>query len=149
MKILEVAGYNKPKAGIIPYYFDQQGNLYMKFMVPSNSAYGGTAFQISKGRVDPGEDARTAAVREGKEESGLKSTNIKTVQKLTTLTVTGLDATYELSIYVAEVKNPNDFAQPHYETGKTEWLTLQDFEIKGRKSQLAIIQLAHKQLSRK
>ena len=52
MKINELALTSK--AGVIPYYFNEQGNLMMMFMTPSNPAYGGNLYQIAKGRVDQG-----------------------------------------------------------------------------------------------
>ena len=65
MQIDEVA--LTQKAGIIPYYIDEDGIPMMMFMVPSNPNYGGTEYQIAKGHIDKGETHYKAAIREGKE----------------------------------------------------------------------------------
>ena len=59
------------RAGTIPYHIDESSTIRMLFMKPSDSTFGGDAYQIGKGRVEDGEDHRSAALREAKEELGL------------------------------------------------------------------------------
>jgi len=129
----------KQKAGVIPYYINEEGKPVMMFMVPSNPKYGGSQFQIAKGRVEPGENLQQGAVREAEEELGLIESNIKQIKSLGTSTLTGLDETYLLTVFIAEIKNPTHFGQPHYETGKREWLTLEQFRSVGRANQLPVV----------
>jgi hypothetical protein len=42
------------RAGTIPYIIED-GEVKMMFMRPSNSEYGGDAFQLAKGKVEDGE----------------------------------------------------------------------------------------------
>jgi 8-oxo-dGTP pyrophosphatase MutT (NUDIX family) len=130
------------KAGIIPYYYDKDGTLMMLFMTPSNPAYGGNKSQIAKGHVDKGEDIETAAFREGVEELGLVTNNIKHSQKLTSQIITGEDDTYSLTVYVAEIVDPQAFKKTDFETGSRKWLTAQQFAAAGRSNQNAIVQYA-------
>lgn len=141
MRIAEVA--EKQKAGIIPYFVNKEGVARMLFMIPSNPAYGGSHPQIAKGSIDPGEDTATAAMREGMEELGLQHSNIVAVRSVGTERITGLDETYSLSLFAAKVKNPGQFSQPHYETGKRVWLSAEEFSKVGRKSQAALVKKAY------
>jgi 8-oxo-dGTP pyrophosphatase MutT (NUDIX family) len=127
------------KAGVIPYYHGEEGIL-MLFMKPSNPNYGGNKFQIAKGNIDPGEDAQTAALREGSEELGLIPSNIVKIEKMAEQSLTGDDGSYIITVYAAEVKDPGSFAKPHYETAATKWMTLDEFRAIGRLSHLSIVQ---------
>ena len=140
MKINELALTSK--AGVIPYYFNEQGNLMMMFMTPSNPAYGGNLYQIAKGRVDQGEQVQQAAFREGEEELGLNADNIANMLHVASGVIKGDDDTYILSVFAAEVKDPKAFGKPHYETGKRAWMTAKAFETKGRQNHLALVQRA-------
>jgi 8-oxo-dGTP pyrophosphatase MutT (NUDIX family) len=130
----------RQKAGIIPYVRDEDG-IKMLFMKPSNAAYGGSQFQIAKGNIDPGEDTKTAAIREGVEELGLRPANIVKLKKITSQRLTGLDETYIITVYAAEVADPTAFGSPHYETSKTKWMTADEFRATGRLSQVGIVQM--------
>lgn len=141
MRIVEVE--EKQKAGVIPYYTNKDGEVRMLFMIPSNPAYGGSFPQIAKGSIDPGEDIATAAMREGEEELGLQHSNIVVLKAVGTERITGLDESYNLSLFVAKVKVPNKFAQPHFETGKRVWLSIEEFNQIGRKSQAPLVQKAY------
>lgn len=121
----------KVKAGIIPWLIED-GEMKMMFMIPSDPKYGGPNPQIAKGGVDPGENTRSAAIREGFEELGLLPKNILQVTKIVTVSLTGLDESYPMTIYAARVKNKNNFVTPHFETGRTMWLTNDEFQATGR-----------------
>lgn len=131
----------KHKAGIIPYYKDEIGDIKMMFMKPSNAKFGGSQFQIAKGNIDPGEVPSQAALREGEEELGLQESNIYTMKKLTSQRITGMDETYLLSVFAVLVHDPEAFGKPHYETGSTTWMSVDEFRAVGRLNQLSIVQL--------
>lgn len=122
------------RAGMIPYLIED-GEVKMMFMKPSETLYGGDQLQLCKGVVEEGEDNRTAALREGGEELGLKSENIESITELGNF----LGRT---TVYVAKVKNDHDFDEPHYETAATGWLTCDGFMKVGRELHKEIVQLA-------
>jgi len=122
------------RAGMIPYLIED-GEVLMMFMKPSETLYGGDQFQLCKGVVEDGEDNRTAALREGAEELGLRQEN--------TLSVTELgNFLGRTTVYVAKVKNKEEFDTPHYETDEVIWLTCDQFMKVGRDLHKDIVQLA-------
>lgn len=127
------------KAGIVPYYFDEN-NVFVYLMIPSDPAYGGSSPQIAKGRVDPGESAQQTAIREGEEELGLKPTNIKSITLGWSGNTQGMLDSHAMVVYIAEVVNPRNFGKPHYETGWAGWLPAQEALNKCRTSQKHILQ---------
>lgn len=115
------------RSGVIPYYIDDDNEIQMYFMKPSDPKFGGPDFQLAKGRIDDGEDAERTALREGEEELGLKSENIRYHQFV------GNHYFNEThTVYIARIKDPNNFNTPCYETGETRWMTPQQFEDDGR-----------------
>lgn len=132
------------KAGLIPFFRRADGTVIMQFMVSSDARYGGAAPQISKGNIDPGEDVMTAALREGYEELGLKESNILTsTMRLVHEGLFELKSTsYDMTIFAVEVQNLSDFADPHYETAYTVWLTREQFAKYGRKQHRELVEKA-------
>ena len=132
MKLNEVfQPKNKPKekkarAGVYPVYTDESGQTYVYMMVPSDPAYGGSKPQMGKGGIDKGETAEQAALREGHEELGLRLDNIDKVYLLKQEKITGLDAFYNLTVYVAEVKDKDNFDPHGYEASWTGWVEIED-----------------------
>ena len=128
------------KVGCIPYVRRDNGDIAYLFMVPSDPQYGGTRPQIAKGNVDAGENLKQAGLREAKEELGLIESNIIS----TKLVWQGrpLPQRYDMSVYVCEIRDVNKFDQPHFETGSTHWLTLEQFKVSGRGSHLPAVQAA-------
>lgn len=124
------------RAGIIPYIYNSYGELTFMFMRPSDPTYGGSDWQIAKGRVEDDDDNISTAIREGAEELGLKESNIDTITELGVF----LGRT---SVFICKVYNTTDFNPFHYETGDTEWLTLDEFEHVGRELHYPIVQTAH------
>lgn len=122
------------RAAMIPYLIEN-GEVYMMFMKPSETLYGGDQFQLCKGVVEEGEDYRTAALREGAEELGLREENILSVTELGNF----LGRT---TVYVAKVKDRTSFDFPHYETDETVWLSCDQFLKVGRDLHKDIVQLA-------
>jgi 8-oxo-dGTP pyrophosphatase MutT (NUDIX family) len=143
MEMVEIK--NRRKSGVIPFYKDDAGVIRMLFMVPSDPYYGGPRLQIAKGGIDEGETAKESAVREGIEELGLRLNNVLAVERGTP--VVGLKRAdgehYTMEVFVALIHNPDAFDQPHYETGRTEWLTIQEFRKQGRRAQLALVEQAY------
>lgn len=133
----------KQKAGVIPYFINEEGITAMLFMIPSNPKFGGLLFQIAKGKIEPGENIQEAALREAEEEVGLRAENVKQIKSVGNAKITGIDDTYMLAIFVVEIKDPKNFSQPHFETGKTAWLTLKQFKTLGRQSQLTLVTQAN------
>lgn len=130
------------KAGVIPYYYDRETPVMM-FMVPSDPRYGGTQFQIAKGHIDQSETAHDAALREGTEELGLIYNNIRHTKNIGSVTIYGNDDIYHLTVYAANIIDPENFNEPHFETGKCAWLTLSEFLANGKANQLNIVKKAH------
>ena len=114
-------------------------------MIPSDPNYGGSSPQIAKGGVNKGEDVRSAAIREGKEELGLDPSNIKTI---TSVLSAPLDARYRLSVFIAWIKQPAQFAKTDSETQSKRWLTLHEFVTSGRQDQLVFVQAAYNHIQK-
>lgn len=129
----------KRKAGVIPYYIDHNGQVQMKFFIPSDSEYGGPKPQIAKGEVDPGEDEATAAVREGSEEVGLVEENISLLEYFHTQQTGDQYEPAVTQFFIAEVIDPETFTEPGFETGAVMWLTPQQFASQGRSNQRQIV----------
>lgn len=125
------------RAGLIPFH-KKDDKIYMMFMKPSDENFGGKEFQIAKGRVDPGEDTLTTAIREASEELGIKESNIKWVKKI------GVFLT-SMHVYVSEVHSMDDkdFNDYTYETGETTWLTLDEYLEIGRSLHSDIVKKCH------
>lgn len=123
------------RAGVIPYYFNKLGELRMLFMKPSDPKFGGDQFQISKGKQEENEQPFDAAIREGSEELGLRSLNVEQVYPLGTY----LGRT---EVFLARITDPNDFAEPHYETGETKWMSAEEFKQEGRDIHRPIVKAA-------
>lgn len=124
------------KAGIIPYIRTDRG-VEMLFMVSSDAKFGGPGPMIGKGFIDSGETPEQAAVREGREELGLKVSNFVSNPTLVKdSSIQGLCGDpYTMRIFAVEVKNKDDFDVPHYETDHTVWLTGREYYEIGRKNQ--------------
>lgn len=148
MKIAELfEGSKNGKAGCIPY--DHDGR--MLFMISSDPSFGGPDPMIAKGHVDAGETYEQAGVREAEEELGLKRSNI--VQGTLELgwkgELAGMTGSYPFEVYMCNIDDVVDFNEPHYETKEVVWMTLEDFSMKGRKSQLHIVKAIADKISQR
>ena len=103
------------RSGTIPYYV-QREIMWVKVMKPSDPKFGGPEWQMAKGEMEPGLTLEQNALKEAHEEVGLKASNIRSMFKLTERN--------NLHIYAAEVVDPYDFDEPHWETGAVAWLQL-------------------------
>lgn len=122
------------RAGTIPYIIEDD-QLFMMFMKPSNAEFGGDEYQIAKGRVEDGEDAETAALREAREELGLFMSNVVSSERLGVFMG-------RTTVYIAKVRNRTMFGTPSFETEDTVWMTEQEFANAGRQLHLHVVQAA-------
>ncbi len=132
----------EPRAGIIPYIWDEkkQDYVYM-FMVPSIAKFGGPHIQIAKGKIDKGENAFQAAIREGTEELGLIHSNmLETPFEVSKFLQVTVKDQYYLHAFAVEIKDKKRFNKPHFETKFTTWTTNERFQQIGRKSHKQIIE---------
>jgi 8-oxo-dGTP pyrophosphatase MutT (NUDIX family) len=120
-----------PRAGFIPYIIDND-TVKILFMKPSNANYGGPDFQVAKGKIEKGEDAETAAIREASEELGLKPKNVKKVKYL------GKFLGYT-EVFYGEIIDKDNFTEFTYETEETKWMTVEEFLESGRKIHRPIV----------
>lgn len=129
------------RAGVIPFIFE--GNtLKMLFMKPSSPEYGGDRFQIAKGKVEPGEQPETAALREGMEELGLFRGNIEYTNELGVFMG-------RTTVFVSKVKDEDMFGLPHFETEETRWMTLDEFLAEGRELHRPVVKAASRFIMKK
>lgn len=147
MKLLEVK-LTSERAGFIPYFKDEDGEIQFFFMIPSDPGFGGAKPQIAKGGVEDGEIVLEAALREAKEELGLKRSNLKseTIKLVWRGKVRGSEETYSLTVYMGEVKSKNKFNEACYESESCKWLTAKEFASQGRKNQVHIVRAASRLL---
>jgi 8-oxo-dGTP pyrophosphatase MutT (NUDIX family) len=113
------------RAGLIPMYFHENGKIEMLFMKPSDSKYGGSDYQIAKGRIEEDEEPLETAIREASEELGLRQENIDQLYDCGRW----LGRTY---IYAAIINDKDDFGDFHFETESTQWFTPEEFMNYGR-----------------
>ena len=146
-KYCECGTWTKPveKAGIIPYRHD--GNeLRMMFMISSDPKYGGPLPQISKGHVDPtDESSMDTAIREGREELGLKLENTRYERHSVFNVMKGVikgEKESTFALYAVEVKDEFNFDQPHFETASTVWMTARQFMANGREEHKELVRMA-------
>jgi 8-oxo-dGTP pyrophosphatase MutT (NUDIX family) len=122
------------RAGTIPYVVED-GQILMMFMKPSNPEFGGSEFQLAKGRIEEGEDTKTAALREAREELGMFLSNIVHSEELGVFMG-------RTTVYVAKMKDRAMFGEPSFETAETMWLTLEQFKHLGRDLHCAVVMAA-------
>lgn len=123
------------RAGTIPYMVNN-GVVHMMFMKPSDTMYGGDQMQIAKGRVEDGEDNRTAAIREAREELGLLMSNVTSVHEVGNFMG-------RTTVYVAKIKDINRFGEPSSETAETSWMTMDEFVANGRPLHVPVVRAAY------
>ena len=139
MKLTEVnktfLKLNTPRAGIYPIYTNEKGKTFVYMMMPSDPRFGGPLLQMGKGGIDEGESAEQAAIREGYEELGLISSNIKNISQLVVRIIRGKKVQYELTVFVAEVIDPDNFDQAGWESKWAGWVELDVAKKVSRKNQ--------------
>lgn len=126
------------RGGVIPYQIDDEGNIKMLFMRPSDPAYGGSEWQIAKGKIElDDDDIEAGAFREAEEELGLFTPNTTNRKKIGMF----LGRT---TIYIAKVidPSPSKFGDFTEETAGTRWMTPEEFKAEGRDLHKAIVKAA-------
>ena len=111
------------RVGCLPYYVDERGIIKLLFMKPSDARYGGSHFQLCKGKMDvDGESLEEVARREAEEELGLVSDNILSFYFLLS------DVAHHASgrktlihLFAAKVMDPAKLVPFGYETGEVVW----------------------------
>lgn len=103
------------RSGLIPVYFDY-GRIYVRCMIPSNSAFGGNMPQMAKGHIERGLSYEENAIKEAQEELGLKESNIYDVSYLGNFT--------RIACYTCLVHDPDDFDDPHWESEWSGWVDI-------------------------
>lgn len=130
------------RAGVVPYYVDDNNEPIMMFMIPSNKKYGGDQPQIAKGKQEDNEPLSETAMREAEEELGLKRNNILNVFKV------GMFMG-RTEIYAARIIDPDDFGQYTTETKTTLWLTKNRFMKIGRDIHRSVIEVVYESIKHK
>jgi len=128
------------RAGVIPYIIEDD-QIKMLFMKPSDAKYGGDVFQLGKGKVEEGESAEVAALREGGEELGLFKGNIEQLTELGKFMG-------RTTIFIAKIKEKDMFGEPHFETGEVAWMTPEEFNQSGRDLHRPIIKAAVRKIGK-
>ena len=132
---------NKSRAALIPIYFDEKENkYYVMLMKPSDPAYGGSDFQFCKGQIDPGENALQTAIREAKEELGIKIKNAEDVKLLWD------NKNYNMKYYFVIVDSKKQNYTPHFETSAVVWWDLDKAEKDMRDWQRKVIPMIKRRL---
>lgn len=126
------------RAGTIPFIFEN-GKLLMMFMRPSDTMFGGDAWQLAKGKVEDDEDHQHAALREGKEELGLLLGNIVRTTEVGVFMG-------RTTVFVSEVRSRDMFGEPSDETDDTIWLTLDEFNMVGRELHRPVVRAAYEKI---
>lgn len=129
------------RAGIIPFIVEED-EIKMLFMKPSDPTYGGSSWQIGKGKVEDGESSKDAAMREAKEELGFFSGNVdgEIVELGTFLGRT--------TVFVAQIKDKGMFGEPHFETKETKWMTAEEFQQSGRDLHKPVVKAAIRKIEK-
>ena len=128
------------RAGTVPYIVED-GVVKMLFMRPSDPEYCGDRMQIAKGKIEDGESAFDAALREAKEETGLFLGNIIRTEEVGTFMG-------RTTVFVAKVKNKSMFGEPSFETSDVAWMTLDEFMEEGRELHRPVVQACYRAIQK-
>lgn len=134
------------RAGLVPFVVEQQNNppiIKMMFMVPidPNNKYGGEFPQIAKGKMEDGEEALEAALRETSEELGLFSGNLIYTEEVGTFMG-------RTTVFVGKIRNPNMFGEPTtpIEVKDRVWLTIEQFIDVGRTLHVPVVKACYRKI---
>ena len=144
MKLLEVENPLKEidaRAGVYPIYTNEEGKTFVHMMIPSDPKFGGLLPQMGKGGVEEGESAEEAAMREGYEELGLRKDNVARMTQLTASIRRGKKEQYSLTVFVAELKDPDNFDPAGWESKWAGWVELEKAIETSRKDQRQFLRL--------
>lgn len=122
------------RSGCLPYYI-KDGEIRIMYMLPSKEKYGGSKFQIAKGKHEEGESPLETGMREAGEELGLFQGNVIKTHHLGKF----LGRT---DFFIVKIKDPDQFGDPHFETKETKWMTPDEFNADGRGIHKAVVKAA-------
>lgn len=130
------------RAGMIPYYVNESGDIEMLFMRPTEHEYSGFVYQIAKGRVEDEDTSfEEAALREAREELGVLKSNIMLIDEVGTFMG-------RTTVFVAKVNDKDLFGVPSFETESVSWMTLPKFLQEGRELHRPVISAAYRHIKR-
>lgn len=137
----------EPRAGLIPYIRDADGQVRFLMMVSSNPRFGGPRPMVSKGKIEDGETPFSAAVREAEEELGFVKSNAIALSYIIGDEHVWLRSTnYHLTMFAVEVGSKYNFVKWGDETKYTIWMTSEEFAARGRSDHLIYVQRILKKL---
>lgn len=139
--------YERPqiwRAGAVPYYIDDDGNVEMMFMIPSTTEYNKQQVdlklpQIAKGRVEKLELPLPAAIRECAEELGLRDENV-------IRTIEGGIILGRTHVFAFQVRTKEDFSNFSSETESVHWLTYDQFMADGRELHKPVVEMLYNKM---
>lgn len=112
------------KAGAI--IFTRNPKPLILLIKSSNPMFGGTAWQLPKGQVDPGETPEQAGFREAKEEAGLLEADVLNKMVLGNFKLRGQGKGNFSKFLAIETHTAKVTGTYHFETGETRWFTVED-----------------------
>ena len=130
------------RAGLIPYIVED-GEIKMMFMKPTAemAEWSTDTFQIAKGKVEDGETAEGAAIREAHEELGLFRGNVVLAEEVGVFMG-------RTTVFISKVKNKDMFGLPSDETSDVTWMTEDEFMDSGRDLHKPVVQACVRQIRR-
>lgn len=111
----------KYKAGIIPYYIDENDKIWMLFIVSSNPKFGGPFPSIAKGKNDPFETPRYTAMREASEELSINISKFIPCKFLDKAKILGKKLKFDMYVYMIRCKRMFDIPS-NAEISHGEWI---------------------------
>jgi 8-oxo-dGTP pyrophosphatase MutT (NUDIX family) len=131
----------EPRAGLIPFRYNEAGTPEYLMMVSSDAKYGGSRPMISKGQIEGTESKLEAAIREAEEELGFKRRNSRGEYHLLFDGRQELySCAYNLTVYGVEIQDKYDFDPWCYETEYVQWMTLEQFKQDGRRDHVKFVE---------
>ena len=112
------------KAGAI--IFTRNPKPLVLLIKSSNPMFGGTAWQLPKGQIDPGESPEEAGFREAKEEAGLLEADVLNKSVLGNFKLRGQGESHFSKFLAVETHTAKVTGTYHFETGASKWFTLED-----------------------
>jgi 8-oxo-dGTP pyrophosphatase MutT (NUDIX family) len=114
--------------------------MKLLFMKPSDVRYGGKSFQLCKGKIEGDASVEAAAKREAKEELGLVMDNVNSFDYLFSANAYHASGRVQMiHLFIAEVIDPFNLQEFHYETGEVKWFTIEESLYLTRKCHRPII----------
>jgi 8-oxo-dGTP pyrophosphatase MutT (NUDIX family) len=149
MHSLDESGYEKrARAGLIP-FIKVGGEVRYLMMVSSDPKFGGPRPMISKGKIEDSDTSPlAAAIREAEEELGFKQRNMRgEYLPIFEGRVELFSGAYTLTVFGCEIQDRYDFDKWCDETEYTEWMSLEDFQTRGRRDHVKFLEELERRVS--